>query len=184
MKGENMKNKLFVIYGVWKLFFFTYYISLDVIYFMTVFCDFIISIRCFFYMYLQCIMEACNELLYIFVLSLLRDHVIILKSKINDMDYTSIQNVKIIIHALMELKGSFQLINKYFSMLLLVKLSNSFASILLAVSIMIDSKKQGNLSFAELFYTGGWIAIMSFDVLIYFYCVDRCFVEVRLNQIL
>lgn len=181
MRYPDLKNGLFLIFAGWKVFLFVYCISIDLIYFLTVFRIFGVTVGCFFHLYLQRIMESYQELLYIFVVSLISDRVAILRTRINDGKIQNIQNIS---RVLRELKENFQLINTYFSMLLLIKLSNSFLTILLAVSLIIDGVKKDTLNFFGLIYMGGWIAMLGFDVLVYFYCVDRCLVDVRTTKIL
>lgn len=131
MRYPDLKNGLFLIFAGWKVFLFVYCISIDLIYFLTVFRIFGVTVGCFFHLYLQRIMESYQELLYIFVVSLISDRVAILRTRINDGKIQNIQNIS---RVLRELKENFQLINTYFSMLLLIKLSNGFLTILLAVS--------------------------------------------------
>lgn len=170
MSCPQLKNKLFLIYGGGKVLMFILYVCQDVTFYMRGQGD---PLKCLFYLYLHDIIQTYQEALYVFALSLIKDRVIILETKIRKMDNNDFKNMRLLIYALMELKNNFQLINTYFSMPLLIKLTNNFISFLLSANVILNSKNKGDLSVFDILFSSEWFLILIFDIILLFYCVDR-----------
>lgn len=178
MRSLNLKNRLFLIYSGCKFFTFMLLISQDLLH-CTINKKLFDPLQCMLSVYLQFIIETCPEVVYIFAISLIRDRVIIITSKTKSISNANYQNIKFLICAMMELKENFQLINVYFSLPFLLKMLNSFSGSLLAASLLIDYTKRGTPLFSEIFFSGGWIVTIVLEVMLFFYCLNRCLVAVR-----
>lgn len=181
IRCPRLKNKLFLIYISWKSLIYVLYIIQDIIFY-------ILDegsgdkLRCIFFLYLYDVLQTNQEALYIFALSLIRDRVVILEAKINEINNIDVRNLKIFTYALSELKNNFQSINRYFSLPLLIKLTSNFVNFLVSVNIVLVYKKEGNLSIFGAFMSCGWFIVLCLDTLLSFYCVDKSLVAVSLTN--
>lgn len=174
----KFNNKLFFLYCVWKIFIYILFISQDVVFTFT--CSLYVPFKCFCYMYSQFLIEVNQEALYIFTISLIRDRVVFVYNRIKNVNNANVKTIKDSRRVIMELKENFQLMNTYFAMPLIIKMTNNFAGILLSIGILFDYTKKGIPSISELYLSCGWCAVLCFDVLLFFYCLDRCLISVRL----
>lgn len=178
MRCPHLRNRLFLIYSGLKMLVVVVYVCQDIVYY-TRGEDDDVPLRCVIYLYVHDLMQTYQEALYIFAISLIRDHVVILEGKIKKVDNIDFQDIKV----LTELKNNFQLMNTYFSTTLLIKLTSTFISFLLSANLILNSKNEGNLSIFEIFFSGGWFIVLTFDIFLLFYCIDRCLVAVSITKI-